>query len=134
MVRAEFAHLNPEEKVIMQRWVNLRPLVGEITYDIHLNTPDQTWPEHFTEEDKKRWRYLKDKRIDAICHTRLGNWILEVTPKLTPRTLGELIMYRDLYLKQVPQIKPVKLGAIVELDDPALHETFRREDIVIWVV
>ncbi len=74
------------------------------------------------------------KRIDLVVHSKNEIWIIEITPKVSKAAVGGCLTYKDLYEKQFKPTKPVKLGMIVEVDDPAYHNTLKNLDITLWVV
>jgi len=59
---------------------------------------------------------------------------MEITPKLSKAAIGGCQVYKDLYEKQFDLTKPVRMGIIVELDDPNYHDALKKLDIRLWVV
>jgi len=74
------------------------------------------------------------KRIDLVVETKNEIWIIEITPKVSKASVGGCLTYKELYLEQFDPVKDVKLGIIVEVDDPAYHSTLKNNDIRLWVV
>jgi len=101
---------------------------------VHLDVPLPEIPAYWTKQDLKRWEGLIAKRIDLVVHAQETIWIIEVTPKVSKAAIGGCITYRDLYIKQFNPEKEVKLGIIVEMDDPAYHSTLENNKIALWVV
>jgi hypothetical protein len=134
MVRQEFKHLKPDEKIIAQRFYDQGHLIGEYEYDLHLTTPDVNFPAHWTKKDLEHWSALRDKRIDIVVHAAAAEWIIEVTPKLSKAAIGGCVTYRELYMRQFNPKYPVHLGIVVEVDDLAYHDTLKRYGITLWVV
>jgi len=48
--------------------------------------------------------------------------------------VGGCLTYKELYQEQFKPEKNIKLGMIVEADDPAYHSTLKIFDIKLWVV
>jgi hypothetical protein len=134
MVRQEFKHLKPDEKVIAERFVKANLLKGEYIYDVSLESPDIKFPAHWTKTDFEHWSALRAKRIDLVVKTPTEHWIIEITPKVSKAAIGGCITYRELYMKQFNITVPVHLGIIVEVDDLAYHSTLQRFGIKLWVV
>lgn len=134
MVRAEFAHMQNLEAAIMQRFRDANLLPGNYDYDIHLDVPEPEWPPRLTELERRQWKQLIAKRIDAVCVRPDVIWILEVTPRESTRALGAMLVYKDLYLRQFKPTKPVSLGLVVEMADPALAMVRAAQGIRLWVV
>lgn len=130
----EYAHLKPKEKVIAERWVRKIPIQGKREYDVHLKVEEPTTPAWWTKQDIKIYHGLWDKRIDLVVHSVDAIWIMEITPKLSKAAIGGCEVYKDLYEKEFKPTLPVKLGIIVEMDDPNYHSTLEKLDIRLWVV
>jgi len=134
MVRAEFMHLKPDEKEIMERFIVAGLLPGLYEYDVHLSVPDPVWPEGVSEEQKNVWRMRIAKRIDAVCKQPDRIWLLEVTPKLSRAAVGGLLLYKQLYKAGYHPLPPLYLGVITAIDDPAYHPLLKENNITHWVV
>jgi len=130
----EFAHLKNDEKAIAERWVKQVPIQGRREYDVHLDIPDVILPAYWSNRDVKNYRESRKKRIDLVVHGRLAIWVMEITPKLSKASVGGVMSYRDMYQKQFQPSLPIALGIIVEVDDPAYHETLKNNNIRLWVV
>jgi len=126
--------MKANEAAIMQRFRDADLLPGTYDYDVHLEVPEPEWPAHLTEIERRRWKELIAKRIDAVCEQPDRIWILEVTPRESTRALGALLVYGTLYQRQFAPGKPVLLGLVVEMADPALTLTRLAQDIALWVV
>ena len=130
----EYAHLKADEKTIAERWVMKVPIQGRREWDVHLKTPDLIVPAYWTKQEVSRWKDLVSKRIDLVVHADDAVWIMEITPKVSKAAIGGCIVYRNLYIKQYQPTKEVRLGIIVEVDDPAYHDTLKKLEISLWVV
>jgi len=126
--------MKANEAAIMQRFRDADLLPGTYDYDIHLEVPEPEWPAHLTEAERRRWKELIAKRIDAVCELPDRIWILEVTPRESTRAIGALLVYEGLYRRQFSPGKPVSLGLVVEMADPALAMVRAMHDIRLWVV
>jgi len=126
--------LKADEKTIADRWVRKALLQGRREWDVHLNVPKVEVPAYWTKKDTANYESLVAKRIDLVVHSKNEIWIIEITPKVSKAAVGGCLTYKDLYEKQFNPEKPVKLGMIVEVDDPAYHNTLKNLDITLWVV
>ena len=129
-----YAHLKADEKAICERWVSLIPLQGRREYDVHLATPTLNAPAWWTKKDLENWNAVTAKRIDMVVHASDAIWIMEVTPKVSKAAVGGCMTYKELYEKEFKPSKPVKMGIICEMDDPAYHSTLKNNEIGLWVV
>lgn len=130
----EYAHLKPKEKAIAERWVRQIPIQGPREYDVHLKVEEPVIPAWWTKKDLTIYHGVWDKRIDLVVHANDAIWIMEITPKLSKAAIGGCLAYQELYEKQFMPDLPVKLGIIVEMDDPNYHSTLEKLDIKLWVV
>ncbi len=134
MVRAKFAHLKKDEKAIAERFERNAFLVGEYVYDVHLESPGVVFPAWYTKKDIELWKKLRAKRIDLVVKQPDKHWVIEITPKVSKAAVGGVLVYRDLYKKQYTPGVPVMVGIVCEVDDPAYHDTLKKESIRLWVV
>jgi hypothetical protein len=134
MVREEFKHMKPDEKIIADRFLRSGQLPGSYEYDVHLESPDVKFPAHWTKQDFEHWSGLRAKRIDIVVKQPDAIWLLEVTPKLSKAAVGGCLTYKEMYTKEFFPAVPVKMGIVVEVDDLAYHGTLRTLDIALWVV
>jgi len=134
MVRREFEGMKPLEKRIFERFLLGGYLKGEYRYNVKLYVPLPPEAEKLSEPEREFWREKIAKRIDAICETDTSIYIIEVTPRLSPRSIGEILMYEDLYKKQYLPTKLLQKIIVVEQDDPALHDLLKKNDIGLFVV
>jgi len=110
------------------------PIQGKREYDVHLQVKEPETPAWWTKQDIKIYHGLWDKRIDLVVHADAAIWIIEITPKLSKAAVGGCEVYKELYEKQFKPELPVKMGIIVEMDDPNYHSTLEKLDIKLWVV
>lgn len=110
------------------------PIQGPREYDVHLAVSEVKTPDYWTKSHIKQYHGLWDKRIDLVVHAADAIWIIEVKPKLSTTAIGQCMAYKELYEKEFQPDLPVKLGIIVEMDDPNYHSTLEKLDITLWVV
>jgi len=129
-----YDHLKADEKEIAKRWVAQVPIQGRREYDIKLDVPLLDIPDWWTKKDIENWQSLRAKRIDMVVHAADAIWIMEITPKLSKAAVGGCQLYKSMYELQFKPEKPVKMGIIVEVDDPAYHPVCKALRIRYWVV
>jgi len=134
MAGTKYTHLKKDEKEIAKRFEATVYFDGEYVYDVHLDVPIPPLPAWWTKEMRKNYGDLRAKRIDLVIKTKNEHWIIEITPKLSKAPLGGVLTYRDLYKKQYKPGLPVKVGVVVEVDDPAYHDTYKKYGVSWWVV
>lgn len=114
--------------------MNQVPIQGRREWDVHLDVPEVKIPAYWTKKDLENFQYNRAKRIDLVVHASDAIWIMEITPKVSKAAIGGCLAYADLYDKQFKPTKTVNCGIIVEVDDPAYHDTLKKLDISLWVV
>ena len=129
-----YAHLKADEKAICERWLRAASLQGKMEYDVHLDTPTLNAPAWWTKKDLTNWNAVTAKRIDLVVHASDAIWIMEITPKVSKAAVGGCLAYKQLYMDQFHPTKPVNLGIICEMDDPAYHQVLKNNEIRLWVV
>ena len=128
-----FKHLKPEEAKIFQRALDKGLFKGSLEFDVHVGEGfhENHDPPCTTACDD--FRMLTQKRIDAVERTPSGISIIEITPRLSSRALGQLLCYRDCYSRMFPSGLPVKLYAVVSETDEDLEATFKHYQIEIII-
>jgi len=126
--------MKPLEAAIIQRWLAREKPEGEQLWNVRLFAPDPEWPAHYTPRDKEEWRWLTAKRVDLIVRGALGDLIVEASPRMSPRVLGELLMYREMWEAAGAKGRPVGLLLVTEVLDPALEPLFAAQGVRVQVV
>jgi len=134
IVLREYTHLKAAEKAIAKRWVTQVPIQGRREWDVHLKVQLLEAPAWWSKKDYRNWHAVNDKRIDLVVHSDKAIWIMEITPKLSKAAIGGCQVYKELYEKEFKPKLPVKMGIIVEMDDPNYHSMLEKLGITLWVV
>lgn len=106
---------------------------GEYEYDVHLG-PGVLLAEKTTEKFKVMWKRLTQKRIDVVFRSELGVTLFEVKDRLEPASIGQLLMYRDLWEKEFPTIPVLDLIIVCGMGDPVVEESAIKQGIDVEVV
>jgi len=110
------------------------PIQGRREWDVHLEVPKVELPAYWSKKEIRAYEGLRHKRIDLVVHGSYAVWIMEITPKLSKAAVGGCLTYLELYKSQYKPALPVRMGIIVEVDDPAYHDTLKKLNIELWVV
>ena len=104
-----------------------------VVYDLHLGEgqPISTMDLPSIADLKKA---ITRKRVDAVAETPEAIWIFEVKPRIGMSTLGQLLSYYELYVKEFTTTKPVRLGAVGERKEPDIDDIFYLHAITIFLV
>lgn len=85
-------------------------------YDCRLGGPGFT-PADYDEKLRGMWKYLGSKRADVIAETKDQIWLIEVTSEMHVKALGQLMMYKSLWLKDPKSSKPVEMVLVCDEED-----------------
>lgn len=128
MPRPKYKHMSPYECYLWDYFLREHgESYDNFEYDIHVGEGREV-PTHLDPPYDELSVSLTQKRIDAIGHRRDQSYIFEVKPSAALSALGQLIAYRDLYVRQFAPPAPPKLAVISDFfgrDEDyyfALHE------------
>jgi len=105
----------------------------QIYYDCLLGAPDLT-PEEEQDPLKRGWRFNVSKRADVVATTDNRVLIIEVADSPGLRALGQLQVYRVLWLQDPVIDKMESLLLICEEIDPHLRIAAQAHGIEVHVV
>jgi hypothetical protein len=88
-------------------------------YDCLLGGPGFT-PANYAEKLRDMWKYLGSKRADVIAETKDEIWIIEVTNDVKVKAMGQLMMYKSLWLDDPKSTKPVKIILVCDYEDSTI--------------
>jgi len=107
-LRHKYPHLIGDDTEVWNRFIQQYPdKFDTVDYDIKVGKG--TGANTFTDETAKNyWIQLTQKRIDVIGYKNTIITIIEVKKRVGLHTLGQILGYRFLYLRENPDIKLVK--------------------------
>ena len=133
-IRPGYFHMKKDEACIWTKFLETTDLeFDRIIDDLHLGQgipPGLGEPPYITTLKQAITR----KRVDAIAESPDTIWIFEVKPRVGMSTLGQLLSYYELYIKEYPTDKAVLLGAIGERKEPDIDDIFYLHAINIFLV
>jgi len=101
-------------------------------YDCLLGGPAFT-PANYDEKLRGMWKYLGSKRADVIAETIDKIWIIEVTSLATIKALGQLMIYKSLWLEDPKNSKPVEMVLVCSEPDSDVLAGMKSYNIRIYV-
>lgn len=92
-----------------------------------------------SEERKKdpmwrMWRKTSAKRIDALAETKDAVWIVEVADRPGLRSLGQLQVYRSLWIEDPKILKPEWMVLVCQYLDTDLGAAAAQNGVLIYVM
>jgi len=100
-------------------------------YDVTLGGPDFS-PEQLLDPFVKLQAYLASKRADAIAELENELWILEVTGDCRLRSIGQLQVYRALWIRDPVISKPEKCVVVCETISPDILDAASMYGIMVF--
>lgn len=118
----KYPHLRPEEVKIWERFIDKESQrFTSVDYDVHVGKARE-YKEKPEDQYKKNLQELSRKRIDVLGYKAEEISIIELKPAADFEAFGQLIGYRDLYLRERPEIKKVSLILITDFEVPDMRE------------
>lgn len=103
-VRHKYPHLIGEDSSVWDRFILKYPeKFDTVDYDVHVGKGADTDIIPRLEE-KRYWADLTKKRIDVIAYKDNFVTIIEVKKRVSLATLGQILGYKFLYLREHPEI------------------------------
>lgn len=108
-------------------------LFQSLYYDCFVGGPSYT-PEQLKDPYLRMWRANSSKRIDALAVTADQVWIIEVASNPGLRSIGQLQVYRALWLED-PKIDKIEIPVLVcESVDQDLISASAKYGILTYVM
>jgi hypothetical protein len=82
----------------------------------------------------RMWRATTAKRIDALAETPTETWIIEVADRPGLRALGQLQVYRSLWIEDPKILKPEKMVLVCQDLDTDLGAAAAQNGVLLYVM
>lgn len=79
------------------------------------------------------WQRVTQKRIDVLVEATDSWRIIELRNEATSSAIGRLLLYRDMWLRDPPDSRPLKLYLVTNLPDPDVKTTAEALGIIYMV-
>ena len=110
-------HLNKYEVYIWKKFLDkYKDDYFNYIYDVHLPVTIIP-PEDLPEEYKKLATDLSAKRIDVTMQEKGITWIVEIRPNAKQGAVGQLILYRYLYILQFNPTNKIRLMLVTDYNN-----------------
>ncbi len=101
--------------------------------EVGVGTPPEI-PPGYEDIAMEKAAWLWQKKIDAVGFFPDRQVIYEVKPRLTMTSLGQLIVYRELYLREFRPDQPVEVAVVTPVNDPDLFPIFFANGVGVFIV
>lgn len=133
-LRYKYPHLIGEDKEVWDRFVRKYPdRFDTVDYDVHVGSGIES-PEEVDTKSAEQWKDLTRKRIDAVGWNNNLPTIIEVKKRVGLPTLGQVLGYRFLYLREYTEISFAPLLIVcsqIDKDDRDVLYHFSIQFIVV---
>jgi hypothetical protein len=128
-VLAKYPHMGVEEIGVWENWLSVHAHEYEyFLYDVRVGEGVDPGP-LYTPEERRMWKMLTQRRIDAVGVRKGKYTIFEVKLEAGASALGEAILYRELWKKTFPN-RPLEDVIVVHAQTrPDIEEVLKRYDI-----
>jgi len=131
---SKYPHLMPADVAIWERFLErYTDFYDEVEYDARVGSgiePSDDWPE----EIKRDVHALTQKRIDAVGYTKSEIDIIEIKPRASTSAIGQVLSYRELFVRDRKPALPVRGVIITDTLAPDIEELAEKYEITVIVV
>ena len=114
-----YAHMKPGDVLLWERFIPLFPdMYDKVQYDVPVGE-GPLFDTLITEETGAHDERLYKRKIDVVGFKGGEIDIIEVKPKAGPAAIGQVLMYRNLYIKDY---KPPKYPKCVIITDTITND------------
>ncbi len=131
---AKFRHFRPEEIEIFKTFALKEYPNANYYFDVPLEVSGLEWLKEQPKEYQEMWKYLRAKKIDVIIETEEKYIICEVKGRVRPSAIGQLIVYRDMFIQQYKPEKPVELLIVAKYFDIDVAKIAKSLGIKVWTI
>ena len=128
------AHMSALDFVLWQRWRRLGPLPYLVLYVDVAVGPGADAGAGVDPVLVAAWSRITRQRIDVVGESAVGWAIIEIRAAAGPGALGSLMVYRDLWLSDPPDPRPVSLILVTDSIAEALKPSLVASGVSLVLV
>ncbi len=134
VTKQRFVHLLPTEKSLWEKWFSVNSQGWEgYEYDVHVGDGITVVGE-YPDWGKDLAKLLTQKRIDVLAYRQGVPWIFEIKPQAGLSAYGQLLAYRELFIRERPTSTYPQLAVVTDLLNPDEQFIYQRAGIRIFLV
>ncbi len=119
--RHKYPHMFPLDIEVWERFLDkYDSLYNTFVYDARVGKKTWVFP-HWKKEYKKDARVLSQLRIDVLGFRENTIDVIEVKPRFSSSTIGQLLTYHELFKKDFETKRPVRAVVVAGDIDPNLQ-------------
>lgn len=129
-----YPHMMPEDVAVWERYISANPDMYETCeYDFPVGTVPEFVGEQ-TPEDHASMERLYKRKIDVIARKLNNIDIIELKPQCSMSTIGQVLGYQHLYVRDVKPSETVRAVVICGGAPEDVREFGRKYDVDVIVV
>lgn len=129
-----YPHMMPEDVAVWERFIAANPgYYDTVEYDFPVGKVPEFVAEQ-TPQDHASMERLYKRKIDVVAKKGEGVWLIELKPTCTTSTIGQVLGYKHLYVRDVsatPDPQAVVICGSVDNDAKEFGEAQGVEVIVV---
>ncbi len=130
----QFPHLRPDEISVWLRFQQKFPgRFNSFSYDVRVG-PGVKLGEENTEKIRKMALGLSQKRIDVVAQNQEGLTLVEISPNAGASSVGQLLVYQTLWIKEHPGEAPPNLLLVTGFERSDIREVAQDSGVELLVV
>ena len=132
--RMRIRHFRTAELWVAREFVRRAVLPGTYYFDVYLLTDDAL--DWMLRKPENLWSMAVPymHRIDAVCWQPGAVWILEFKWRLNYSAIGQVLGYRDFFVREYHPDRLTKLMIVATTDRRELHRTLEKEGIELQII
>jgi len=113
--KAQYRHLLKNERILWERYLDKYPnRFEDILYDVQVGAAD-VYTSPFNELGGITWTNYVAKRIDVVARADDRVTLIEVKTNAGVHAVGQLLCYRELYMRKWGTLDPISLLLVTDL-------------------
>lgn len=131
---SKYPHMKPADIEIWEKFILNHPSIFKrVDYDFHVGEGATFLPTNTDTPDGRENR-LYQRKIDVVAYDEDGVTLIEIKPLADTSTLGQILVYKDLYFKSKEALKNPKLLVICGKIMADMKDIFSKQRIKVMVV
>ena len=128
------AHMSAVDFVLWQRFRRLFPPVFDRLYFDVAVGPGAAGAPDTPDNVAAAWQRITRHRIDVVGESPSAWILIELRAAAGPGALGSLLVYRDLWLADPPDARPIRLWLVTDIFPDALKPSLDAASIRLFLV
>ena len=128
---SKYPHMKPADVEVWEKFIIAHPdFFDTVDYDFRVGEGANFLPTgEKTPDERENWLY--QRKIDVVGYKSLNIWIIEIKPIADMFALGQIIVYRDLCIKEKKFPGDFESAVMCSKINKEMKEVFYKQSITI---